>query len=150
MVEVTQSNGTWSSNELRELVNQNEGVLDRRIFADEELYRLELKQIFGRAWNFMCHESQIPDAGDYFVNSIGEDRVIVVRNREGKINVLVNTCRHRGNALCRAEQGNARSFVCSYHAWNFSLDGELIGVPGQKNYYRDNIDKSKWGLAKAA
>ena len=150
MVEAVQSNGTWSSKALRGLVNPAEGLLDRRIFADEELYRLELKQIVARAWNFMCHESQIPNAGDYFINSIGEDQVIVVRNREGKINVLVNTCRHRGNALCRAEQGNARSFVCSYHAWNFGLDGELIGVPGQKNYYRDNLDRSKWGLAKAA
>lgn len=61
-----------------------------------------------------------------------------------------STCRHRGNALCRAEQGNAKSFVCSYHGWNYDLNGDLIGVPGLSSYYRKDFDKSQWGLAKAA
>ena len=69
-------------------------------------------------------------SGDYFINYIGEDQVICVRDEDGQINVLLNTCRHRGNALCRAEQGRAKSFVCSYHGWNYDLDGRLIGVPG--------------------
>lgn len=80
----------------------------------------------------MCHESQVANPGDYVINYIGEDQVIVVRNGEGEVNVLLNTCRHRGNALCRAEQGNAKSFVCSYHGWNYALNGDLIGVPGRK------------------
>lgn len=126
------------------------GHLDRSIFVDEELYDLEMKQIFARAWNFMVHESQIPEVGDYFINYIGEDQVIVVRDKQGDVQVLLNTCRHRGNALCRAEMGNAKSFVCSYHGWNYGLDGELIGVPGLTPYYRKDFDKSKWGLAKAA
>jgi 3-phenylpropionate/trans-cinnamate dioxygenase alpha subunit len=109
---------------------------------DESLYRLELERIFARGWNFMCHESQIPNPGDYFINYIGEDQVIVVRDETGTVNVLLNTCRHRGNALCRAEQGRAKSFVCSYHGWNYGLDGSLIGVPGIKNYYRDDLDRA--------
>ena len=48
---------------------------------------------------------------------IGEDRVIVVRDNDGKAQVLVNTCRHRGNAICRAEEGHATSFMCTYHGW---------------------------------
>ncbi|MEE3278578.1 MAG: Rieske 2Fe-2S domain-containing protein, partial [Pseudomonadota bacterium] len=73
------------------------GILDRRIFADEEIYQEELKKIFGRAWNFMCHESQIPETGDFFMNWIGEDEVIIVRDGDGAINVLLNSCPHRGN-----------------------------------------------------
>ncbi|HET6470756.1 MAG TPA: Rieske 2Fe-2S domain-containing protein, partial [Pseudomonadales bacterium] len=68
------------------------GVLDRRIFADAEIYRQELTHIFGRGWNFMCHESQLPDSGSFFMNYIGEDQVIVVRDRSRKINVLLNSC----------------------------------------------------------
>lgn len=135
---------------IRSYFDAEQGLLDRRIFADKDLYDLEMKQIFARAWNFMCHESQIPNVGDYFINYIGEDQVIVVRDRSGDVQVLLNTCRHRGNALCRAEQGNADSFVCSYHGWNYALDGELIGVPGMTPYYRKDFDKSQWGLAKAA
>jgi phenylpropionate dioxygenase-like ring-hydroxylating dioxygenase large terminal subunit len=151
VAESTRSNThAWSRAEIKTLFDPSTGLLDRRILSDESLYQLELERIFGRSWNFMCHESQIPETGDYFINYIGEDQVIVVRDETGKINVLLNTCRHRGNALCRAEQGRAKSFVCSYHGWNYALDGKLIGVPGQKTYYHDALDRSRLGLARAA
>ena len=94
------------------------GVVDRRIFA--------------RAWNFVCHESQLPEVGSFFVNWIGEDEVIGVRDRSGTVQVLLNSRRHRGNTVCRAEQGRTRSFYCSYHGWNYDLDGTLIGVRQEK------------------
>ena len=118
------------------------GILDRRIFADEEIYREELQKIFGRAWNFMCHESQIPETGDFFMNWIGEDEVIIVRDGDGVINVLLNSCPHRGNTVCRAELGNTKSFVCSYHGWNYDLNGRLIGMPSEELFYRNPWTKT--------
>ncbi len=132
------------------LVDNDTGFIDRSIHASEEIYQLELERIFARGWNFMCHESQIREKGDYFINYIGEDQVICVRDGTGKVNVLLNTCRHRGNALCRAEQGNAKSFICSYHGWNYGLDGRLIAIPGRDIYYHDKIKREDWGLAHAA
>jgi len=140
----------WDESSIKRLFDTDTGWLDRRVHSDEALYRLEMERIFARGWNFMCHESQIPNAGDYFINYIGEDQVIVVRDERGQVNVLLNTCRHRGNALCRAERGNAKSFVCSYHGWNYGLDGRLIGVPGHKTYYRDALDRERLGLARVA
>ena len=125
------------------------GIVDRRIFSDPDIYQLELQRIFARAWNFVCHESQLPQPGSFFMSYIGEDQVIAVRDRSGKVNVLLNSCPHRGNSVCRAEQGQTNSFFCSYHGWNFDLDGRLVGMPGQDAFYRDDIDKSAWGLAKA-
>lgn len=138
----------WDAARIRGLFDPETGFLDRRVHSDESLYRLELERIFARGWNFLCHDSQIPEAGDYVIGWIGEDQVICVRDEQGAVNALLNTCRHRGNALCRAEQGRARSFVCSYHGWNYALDGRLIGVPGQKTYYHDDLDRSRLGLAK--
>ena len=126
------------------------GILNRSIFTDEDIYQQELEKIFARAWNFMCHVSQIPQPGDIFLNFIGEDEVIVVRGRDGGINVLLNSCPHRGNTVCRAELGNTRSFFCSYHGWNFDLDGTLVGMPGEEQFYRNDIDKKSWGLSTAA
>ena len=140
----------WDRAAIASLFDPETGWLDRRVLSDEALYRLELERIFARGWNFMCHDSQIPNVGDYFINYIGEDQVICVRDEDRQVNVLLNTCRHRGNALCRAEQGRAKSFVCSYHGWNYALDGRLIGVPGQKTYYRDDLDRGTLGLVKAA
>ncbi len=135
---------------IRSLYDGSTGYLDRRLFDDETLYKLELERIFARSWNFVAHESQLRKPGDYFMTFIGEDEVIVVRDRQGNVNVLVNTCRHRGNTLCRAEFGRTNSFLCSYHGWNFGLNGDLIAVPGMKEYYNNDFDKSKWGLRKAA
>ncbi len=140
----------WDSAAIKALFDPQTGWLDRRVHSDAALYQLELERVFARGWNFMCHETQLPNVGDYFINYIGEDQVICVRDDAGEINVLLNTCRHRGNALCRAEQGRAKSFVCSYHGWHYALDGRLIGVPGQSTYYRGDLDKSRLGLVKAA
>src|SRR5262245_29544765 len=47
--------------EILGLVDASKGLVDRRIFSDEEIYQAELEHIFARAWNFMAHESQIPN-----------------------------------------------------------------------------------------
>ena len=136
--------------EMLEMVDTEKGVVDRRIFSDQEIYELELERIFARAWNFMAHDSQIPNPGDFFMTFIGEDRVIVVRDNDGNPQVLVNTCRHRGNAICRAEEGHATSFMCTYHGWTYDLKGALVGVPGFKEVYHEELDRENWGLIKAA
>ncbi|MFP6806764.1 MAG: Rieske 2Fe-2S domain-containing protein [Pseudomonadales bacterium] len=126
------------------------GELDRRVFSDAQIYQEELKKIFARAWNFMCHESQIPEPGNFFLNRIGEDHVIAVRDRKNQVQVLLNSCSHRGNTVCRADQGTTRSFFCPYHGWNYDLDGTLVAIPGEKDFYRNGIDKEALGLVKAA
>ncbi len=137
-------------NEFLRVVDAEKGTVDRRIFSDEGIYQLELERIFARAWNFMCHESQIPNPGDFFLNYIGDDRVIAVRDKEGGINVLLNTCRHRGNAVCRADEGHATSFMCTYHGWTYDLKGNLVGVPGYKEFYKEDLNREEWGLIRAA
>ena len=146
MADGSQASRTWEKAEIEALFDPATGLLDRRALSDEAIYRLELERIFARGWNFMCHDSQLKNPGDYLVSWIGEDQVIVVRGEDGQVNVLLNTCRHRGNALCRAEQGRAKSFVCSYHGWNYALDGRLLGAPGASTYYHGELDKSRLGL----
>lgn len=133
-----------------DFIDVEHGLVDRKIFTDEAIYKDELRRIFGRAWNFMCHESQLPEVGSFFMSYIGEDQVIAVRDREGVIQVLINTCPHRGNTVCRAEQGKTRSFMCAYHGWNFDLNGDLIGVPGLDEFYRGGLKREEWGISKAA
>ncbi|MGE0058987.1 MAG: aromatic ring-hydroxylating dioxygenase subunit alpha [Dehalococcoidia bacterium] len=135
---------------MRNYVDLDKGVVHRKIFYDADIYQLEMEQIFARAWLFMAHASQIPNPGDFFLNFMGEDRVIVVRNNEGGVNVLINSCRHRGNAVCRADEGHATSFMCTYHGWTYDLKGALVGVPGFKEVYHEELDRENWGLINAA
>ncbi len=108
------------------------GLLDRSIFSSAEIYERELAQVFGRCWLFVAHESQIPKPNDFVTSYMGADPVIVWRDRAGTIHAFLNMCRHRGNRLCRADAGNAPSFMCTYHGWVFDPAGNLTAVPGLK------------------
>ncbi|MGA7870537.1 MAG: Rieske 2Fe-2S domain-containing protein [Candidatus Binatus sp.] len=136
--------------EFDELVSLERGEIDRRIYSDPALFELEMERIFARCWLFLCHESQIPQPGDFFQSVMGRDNVLVVRQKDGSIKAMLNTCAHRGNAVCRAEEGNAKSFLCTYHGWSYGIDGRLNGVPGLKTFYRGELDKSRHGLAQVA
>ena len=138
-----------SGKPFNDYVDATTGTVDRIIFSDQAIYEMELERIFARAWNFMCHESQIPNKGDYFLSFIGEESVICTRDKTGTLQTFINSCRHRGNAVCRAESGNARSFLCTYHGWTFGLDGKLIGVPGYKDLYHEDLKREEWGLISA-
>ena len=139
-----------TNTEIDDLVSLERGEVDRRIYNDPEIFELEMQRIFTRSWLFLCHESQIPEPGDFFQSVMGRDNVLVVRQRDGSIKAMLNTCAHRGNAVCRAEEGNAKNFLCTYHGWSYGIDGRLNGVPGFKTFYDGQLDKSRHGLAQVA
>ncbi len=136
--------------DLDRLVDVGNGLISRRIFIEPEIYRRELEQIFARCWLFLCHESQIPRAGDFFTTYMGEDPVLVVRGSDGQVRAFLNSCRHRGNRVCRANDGNAASFTCSYHGWTYRNDGQLIGVPFLEKAYYGELRREQWGLVPVA
>ena len=133
----------------RELIGGERGLLDRSMFAAQEIYQQELEQIYGRCWLFLGHECQVPKPNDFMANYMGEDPVLLCRDAKGKLHGFLNMCRHRGNRICRADAGNAQSFMCTYHGWTFATDGKLVGVPGYKEAYFEELDRSQWGLVEA-
>src|SRR5581483_7191525 len=128
------------------LVDDNLGLVDRKIYVDPEIYQQELERVFGKVWLYLCHESEIPNPGDFFATYMGEDPVIVIRDSSGKVNAFINSCRHRGMKVCRADKGNAASFTCAYHGWTYGNDGKLIGVPNFQDAYFEQLDMEQWGL----
>ena len=94
------------------LVDLVAGQISREIFVNNEIYQEELERVFARAWLFVGHESQIPNSGDFFVSSMGEESVILCRDRAQKVHVFLNSCRHRGMKVCRYDEGNAAVLTC--------------------------------------
>ncbi len=134
----------------RNLVDVERGLVSREIFSSETLFQQELETMFARAWLFVGHESQIPDPGDYFVSRMGAESVILCRDEQRAIHVFLNTCRHRGMKVCLYDEGNTRAFVCPYHAWSYSTDGKLFGVPQYDKLYAGVLERSQWSLIEVA
>jgi len=132
------------------LVDLASGQISREIFVNEEIYAEEQERVFARSWLFVGHDSQIPNPGDYFVSSMGEESVILCRDRAGQIHVFLNSCRHRGMKVCRYDEGSTTVFTCPYHGWSYGTDGRLVGVPYFREAYHSTLDKAKWGLVEVA
>ncbi len=135
--------------QLSSMVNLEQGTISREVFVNDEIYQQEQEQVFARAWLFVGHESLIPNPGDFFQSRMGEESVILVRDRKSQIHVFLNTCRHRGMKVCRYDLGNALLFTCPFHGWSYDLEGKLVGVPNYRDVYEPWLDRSQWGLPEA-
>ena len=113
----------------RDLMQPDGSAVDRRLFVDEGVYRLELERIFARCWLYLGHESSLPENGSFLTTTMGEDPVIVVRDKTGTLRAFLNSCSHRGAKICRVDSGVTDLFRCPYHAWTFSTEGDLVHVP---------------------
>jgi anthranilate 1,2-dioxygenase large subunit len=99
------------------------------VFQDEDVYRTEQQRLFhGPFWSYLCLEAELARPGDFCTTFIGEQPVIVTRDFDGELYAFENRCAHRGAMLAMADRGNARDFTCVYHAWNYSLQGDLNSV----------------------
>lgn len=117
--------------------------LHRRVYTDPGIFELEMERIWGKAWIYIGHESQVPNAGDYFTLQMGLMPVVMVRDRAGAVHVLYNRCGHKGAKLVDKPCGNiGGGFVCCYHGWSYQLDGRLVGVPHMSGYEGTGFDKS--------
>src|SRR5438132_1361081 len=130
---------------LQALVDVERGVVSREVFVNEEIYRREQEQIFARAWLFVGHASQIPRPGDFLTSSMGEESVILCRDRGGRIRVFLNSCRHRGMKVCRYDEGNTVEFQCPYHGVSHrSVDMVGIGPSGQGRRDMGERNQARW------
>jgi 2-chlorobenzoate 1,2-dioxygenase len=102
----------------------------KRVYTDPEIFAMEMQRIYGQAWIYAGHESQVKNIGDYHTTRIGDQEVIMLRDLDGKVKVVYNRCPHKGAQLVPLGDGNVGKFLrCPYHAWTFKLNGELLAVP---------------------
>jgi salicylate 5-hydroxylase large subunit len=116
-------------------------------YTNEDIHKQELQKLFYKDhWCYVGLEAEIPQPGDFKRTVIGERSVIMVRHEDNSIYVVENVCAHRGMRFCREKHGNAKSFTCPYHQWNYDLEGNLQGVPFRRGVKQDG--KVKGGMSK--
>lgn len=146
------------SDELRKLVSeavvddQTNGIfrVNRQMFVDQAVFELERALIFDHSWLYLGHESEVPKPGSFVTRTLAGRKLIMSRDRGGKINCFFNTCSHRGAVLCREKSGNRGSFACPYHGWLYDDTGALIKIPGKESFSAAILNDDSLGLARVA
>ena len=109
------------------LTQHTEG-LPADAYFDPRHYERELQRIWYRNWVYAGRSSDVARPREFRTFELGDQRVLLVRDDQCVLRAFHNTCRHRGAALCRETEGALRtgSIVCPYHAWVYSLQGDLL------------------------
>lgn len=105
------------------------------IYHDADFFALEKRSIFRTSWQLVCHNSDIPSPGDYHTFDLLGESVVAIRARDGAVRSFHNVCRHRAARLLDGNKGHcAGRITCPYHAWTYSLEGKLVGVPHRESF----------------
>jgi phenylpropionate dioxygenase-like ring-hydroxylating dioxygenase large terminal subunit len=116
------------------------------LYTDPSIFAEELERIWFRTWVFVGHESEVPQPNDYVRKQLATQDVVMTRDRDGEVHLLINRCAHRGLQVCDDARGNSSSFRCPYHGWTYRNTGELLGYPYNKGYGGKN--KLELGMGK--
>jgi len=119
-------------------------TLEQIYFVSPEIFAEEQDRIFSKQWVLVGHQSQLAEAGDYFITEVASESVIIVRDKGGEVHGFYNVCRHRGTRLREARNGRLSAIQCPYHAWTYGLDGRLIGAPHMDQV--PGFDKADYSL----
>ncbi|MGW8649543.1 aromatic ring-hydroxylating oxygenase subunit alpha [Nocardia salmonicida] len=119
---------------------------------DPDFYEDERNAIFKKTWLNIGRVERLPRVGSYFTRelpSVGTS-LIIAKGTDEVVRAFHNICRHRGNKLVwddfpnEETSGTCRQFTCKYHAWRYSLEGEVNFVQQEKEFF--DLDKQLYGL----
>ena len=103
-------------------------------YNDAEFHAVERARVLHPAWQVVCHLSDLARPGDWRTLPFLGESILVTRGDDGEVRAFHNLCRHRGSRLVDGDAGCAKKLVCPYHAWAYTLDGRLTGVPFRADY----------------
>lgn len=97
-------------------------------YTSKRFFQAEMERLHLPGWNMVERAELVPNPGDFHALTYMNIPLVFVRGRDGKVRCFANTCRHRGATIAEGK-GNCKAFLCPYHAWSYTLEGDLIGSP---------------------
>ncbi len=124
---------TYNNEQLAALIREDS--VHRSVYTDPEIFALEMQRIWGQAWVYVAHESQIPKKGSYFTTTLARQPVLLVRENEAQFHLFFNRCAHKGAKVCELPSGKAPVLRCGYHGWTYGTDGVCKHITGGEQAY---------------
>lgn len=112
--------------------------LDGYRYTSREFARQEWEQMWTRVWLLLGREDEMPNPGDWQQQEVGPESILMVRQEDASTRAFYNICQHRGQRLVSEPKGHARRFICPYHSWAWTRDGELDFVQDPEDFPQGN------------
>ena len=119
-------------------------TLPGHFYHDPAIFAEEMATLFARSWLCAGHVSQLAAPGDFITQEVGEDGVVILRDRKGVLRGFYNVCQHRAHRLLEGEGRVSAVITCPYHTWAYGLDGALRTAPGTESL--PDFDPAAFGL----
>ena len=126
--------------------NVDAGVMYRNPTASytcPDIARREQELFFRDHPQLIALSGSLPEPGSYLTVEDFGVPVLATRDSSGRFRAFVNACRHRGARVAEGA-GKSAAFMCPFHNWVYSHEGELTGIPRQDHV--GAIDKKCHGL----
>lgn len=117
----------------------DESRIPASVYTSRARLAEELEMVWYRTWQMACRVEEVEQAGDFYEYVIGDQSILIVRGDDEVLRAFPNTCRHRGTAL-KTGTGNAPDLRCSFHAWCWSLRGQVANIP-ERHLFSDVSDE---------
>ena len=112
-------------------------------YISREWHERETTQLWGRVWQYVCREEEIPEVGDYHVYQIVRSSYIVIRTAPDTIQAYPNACLHRGRQL-KDYDGRCSEIRCPFHGFAWTIEGQLQDVPAKWDF--DHVEAERFSL----
>lgn len=132
---------TYSDTDLANLIRDE--AVHRSVYTDPAIFDMEMQRIWGTAWVYVAHESQIPERGDFVTTELARQPVLLVRHDEKTFNLFFNRCAHKGAKVCESASGRSPVLRCGYHGWTYDTQGACRHITGgDAAYEASNLTKA--------
>jgi len=112
-------------------------------YIDPCWLKVDQKEIFHRSWQFVCHEENLREPGQYVAMHIQGQSIVALRGKDGELRAFYNVCKHRGHELLKGS-GHTKRIICPYHSWSYDLDGTFLEA--RQSRFIENFNKDDFCL----
>ncbi|MEP0912562.1 aromatic ring-hydroxylating dioxygenase subunit alpha [Leptolyngbya sp. GB1-A1] len=105
------------------------------LYTSAALLTFEQQHIFRQTWLYIGRAKELMQSATVRAIEVAGTSVLITHGKDGNLRAFHNVCPHRAALFC-SEAGlyQLKHLICPYHAWTYSLEGDLVGVPREERF----------------